>query len=713
MFQSFCLLLVRALLLVAACSLAQENELPVLGAHFDPTPITIPGVQKLARRPITSMDLIAMRDLHGVRISPDGKSIAYVVGQAVYETNSYRSTLFVISTEPGHTPVSLGSAGPPKWTSVGEWDSEDPQWSSDSRHIARRMQVKGTWQVFLWDPIKGGPPAQLTQTPYNVQSFYWSADGRKVFFTVRKLPDPSVAANMNEHGILYDGWVMPWRPRPIVDEEVGRIPADVEEWVHDVAAGTERKAVPEDHPQPEGWRDKLGGPVWTAQSLRTGTIGKILNPKLSPDQKRAIYQVLDFDPSVSPRTSFPLYVTNLETGTATRVNPPGESYVGEYWWSLDSKKIFFVESRGDGRSPTLFVAAADASEPLRELAQGRLGEYLDNFSVDNGMGLVACVRQNNTTPGQVAVLDLKTGALRIFADVNPEFQNFTLSTPERMDWKNRYGFDGHGYLVKPLHYKEGARYPLVITMYTSGDYFLRGGVGDEYPIQVFAANGFAVLAFNATPVPNHKHEDFESAMLRFRSPLASLEQALTMLDAKGIVDPKRRGITGISYGEEILEYAISHSNLFQAASASSLGGWNPGAYYMFPTGLRTLMKDWGLGLPDGSSSARWHDLSAALNADKIDTPLLSNAADMEYVAGLQLYTTLLEMGKPVELFVYPEELHVKYQPKHRYEIYNRNLDWFSFWLLDKENNDGTKNEQFARWRKLKILHDDHRQVQNH
>lgn len=54
--------------------------------------------------------------------------------------------------------------------------------------------------------------------------------------------------------------------------------------------------------------------------------------------------------------------------------------------------------------------------------------------------------------------------------------------------------------MKPLDYEPGKRHPLIVTTYRSGG-FLRGAVGDEFPIQLFAARGFAVLDFDAPPDP--------------------------------------------------------------------------------------------------------------------------------------------------------------------------------------------------------------------
>jgi hypothetical protein len=60
------------------------------------------------------------------------------------------------------------------------------------------------------------------------------------------------------------------------------------------------------------------------------------------------------------------------------------------------------------------------------------------------------------------------------------------------------------------------------------------------------------------------------------------------------------------------------------------------------------------------------------------------------------------------MFIYPDERHEKNQPKHRYSIYVRNVDWFNFWLRDKEDPDPAKAEQYKRWHELRKLQGDKR-----
>ncbi|HEY7114347.1 MAG TPA: hypothetical protein VIA45_15560, partial [Thermoanaerobaculia bacterium] len=79
---------------VPVCAQLYKEE---KGPGLDPTPIEIPASPP-APRSITSMDLLSIRDLYGVSISPDGSRIAFVVGQAVHATNKYRSALFVVDT---------------------------------------------------------------------------------------------------------------------------------------------------------------------------------------------------------------------------------------------------------------------------------------------------------------------------------------------------------------------------------------------------------------------------------------------------------------------------------------------------------------------------------------------------------------------------------------------------------------------------------------
>jgi hypothetical protein len=109
-----------------------------------------------------------------------------------------------------------------------------------------------------------------------------------------------------------------------------------------------------------------------------------------------------------------------------------------------------------------------------------------------------------------------------------------LCSVERVSGLNRFGEEWFGQLVKPPGYEEGKRYPLIVTLYRSGDYFLVGATGNENPIQVYAAKGFLVLSFSIGRNRLRKSGDFDEYLLNWASPGASLEMAVRSLVERGL-----------------------------------------------------------------------------------------------------------------------------------------------------------------------------------
>jgi dipeptidyl aminopeptidase/acylaminoacyl peptidase len=666
---------------------------PGQASGFDSSTIEMPGVHVAAPRLVTGADLLNMRDLHGVQISPDGNYVAFVVGQAIVGTNSYRSGLFVVGTGKGAKPVSLGTAGPPHWDSIGEWAVDPPQWSPDSRYIYYRTRRAGSWQVWRWRR-EGGRAQQVTHAAREVRSFQMSPDGRSLIFTTS---EPKEFRQLAERGILYDGQLPSWQGRSVLDLIADARGNNTQLWIHTLRLGAERKASAEESDRYGPWQSDVREKLFEGKTFQGH---RMWTAKISPDGRAVAYELMVDSAGDSKKHSYPLFAKPVRGGTPVELTPGAYGFIGEYWWTADSKAIYYTEATGeDGLSKLMMVAAAGGKPKLVLNPSDLLAE----FSTDNHGRYVACARENSTTPPQVALADTKTGEVRVLVDLNPEFQNLQLSLAQRLDFYTTSGEHFSGHLVLPPNYQSGKHYPLLITGYSDGAGFLRGGTGDEYPIQVFAANGFAVLNFGV----GHndltiKPGDFENAILRLQLPTEGMEAAVSKLTDLGLIDPSKVGVTGLSHGAEVLAYAISHSNIFAAAIASGPGSNDPYFFYMGNNLWHEVFAQWGLGgWPESRANHNWHRISPALNADRIRAPLLVNAADTEYLVGLALFTSLKELGKPVEMFVYPLELHIKNQPKHRSEIYQRNLDWFRFWLKGEEDPDSAKADQYARWRELR------------
>jgi hypothetical protein len=106
----------------------------------------------------------------------------------------------------------------------------------------------------------------------------------------------------------------------------------------------------------------------------------------------------------------------------------------------------------------------------------------------------------------------------------------------------------------------------------------------------------------------------------------------------------------------------------------------------------------GFGGPETQSS---FCEALAANLAQVRAPLLLQVPDHEFIYDLPDYVRLREADRPEEMYVFPDEYHVKYQPLHKLVAGERVIDWFRFWLKGEEDASPEKAEQYARWRALR------------
>ncbi len=502
---------------------------------------------------------------------------------------------------------------------------------------------------------------------------------------------------MSEDGILYDGGFDAAHGRPVVSEVLASRPKEQETWIHDVTTGEEREQTKAGADSVGQWVSDIGEDYF---DYKTFVGHHLLDAKVSPDGRRVAYRIFAGD-SPGTKVLYKLFSKPVRGGIPIDV-APGVYFMADYWWAADSSKIYFPQNVGDGRPDKLMVVPAEGGTPKQVFSNS---DYLYTCAPDKLFQHMACAIQSRNEPSNIVLANIAAGTVRTLVDLNPEFANGNIehSSLTRLDGVNRYGDRWWADLVKPLNYEPGKKYPLIVTTYRTR-VFPRGASGDENPVDVYAAHGFAVLSFDyGVREFDNKPGDFQRNLSWYESVDASIQMAIQKASETGIIDTTRVGLTGYSRGTEIVAYEITHANLFRAVSGAA-GDNSPYFYYMTSRGVQdNFSKDGVGGWPEGKSKANWQQVAPELNANRIDIPVLNNDPDSEFLADLALYTSLRDLGKPMELYIYPNELHVINQPRHRYQIYERNLDWFRFWLQGYEDPDPAKAEQYARWRELRKL----------
>lgn len=691
-----------------ACSAQSISQSSTVGLEEKDSP-------DIARR-IETADLISVRDIGSKAVSPNGLRIAFKVQQKVVKTNDYKSGWYVLSLHGAASAVFVGEAGDVVFANEetgllsGVIDAVRPVWSPDSEWIVYRLRKDG--EVQLWrSRYDGSVQEQLTHNEADVIDYKWSTHGDGLLFTVgqnridHRANQETEAAN----GYLFDnrfvvGYDVAPAFRSATRAGIFAQPEAPAVWVLEWDISAERPATPEE----EGEFGSLGSIALPDNDERS-----LLSSVVEPDSGRVAW-LENEKPSTNAGYRAPLTVFGQNTQrVAVRCSKPEcHGQLESLAWAPNGEDVFFIRRDGPNYLRRKLLAWTPDTGHLRVLAE------TDDLITDceRAVSTLVCLHEGWTSPRTIIDVDPATGIIRILFDPNPNFQDLQFTRVEKLSWRGKSGRSAAGHLVYPVGYEQGTQYPLVIVQYRSRG-FLRGGVGDEYPIHPLAAQGFFVLSFErpekhdvneriGDPWELEKHywgKDFWEKS----SALAALESMIDELTKQSLVDPDRVGITGLSDGAETLWFAMIHSDKFAAAAASD-GSWSPSWYYLVNAEIRAnyFAKAAELPAPASGDLLRWRQISAEFHADTIDTPILLQVADHELVHSAASIGALQDAGQPIEAYVFPDEYHIKWQPKHKLVVYNRTIDWFNFWLRDVEDPDREKAEQYARWRKLRAEHCD-------
>jgi dipeptidyl aminopeptidase/acylaminoacyl peptidase len=326
--------------------------------------------------------------------------------------------------------------------------------------------------------------------------------------------------------------------------------------------------------------------------------------------------------------------------------------------------------------------------------------YLSRLSWSADRSTFAANEEQPSRPPRLVITNMH-GQSRAVAEPNLNIQtkHFPSSRVRRI--VNKYGHEMFVRITFPKGFKRGTRYPLVATSYVSRPEFQRGGTGNECPIYQLANEGMFVLALHVYPtnLTYSGRGNLDASWVRTLSPLATLEEVVAILVEDGHVDPNRCGLTGLSYGSEIVETALLHSTAFQVVATAAIGIRDPSTYYLHADQWRELMQKSGLP-PPTEDLEKWREVSIALNAQRIKTPILVQASDAEARHCMESFIALRESGCPVDLIIYDDEAHEKARPLSKAFVYERTLNWMMLWLLGRNGSGPAWNLDQARWTRL-------------
>jgi dipeptidyl aminopeptidase/acylaminoacyl peptidase len=659
----------------------------------------------------TVEELLKLRRVSDPQLSPDGRSVAYVVMDVSLEKNARASHVWLVPVSGGE-PVSVARS---------EKTEDTPRWSPDGKKLAFVSTRDGSSQVWVVDVGPGnaiGEPKKLTSIATEASGVRWSPDGRWIAFTSDVYPECADAA-CNERrleefesrkskarifeGLMFRHWVT-WKEGRFSHLFVA--PADLSAPPRDVTPGAADTPPfslggPDDYAfSPESTELVFARKTDKVEAVSTNSdlflvdfrnpsaqprkittnAGADGGPAYSPDGRYIAYRAQHRPGFEADRWQLMLY--DRKTGEHRSTTVKWDRSPDSYAWAPDSKTMYLT-AENEGVSD-IFRLQLGGADPLPILHSGTNGEL--QISAD---GKTLVFTQNTLmSPSEVmlATLNGQEGqVLKGFSRLthaNPGLSAFKLRPAESVRFEGADGRKIQAWIVKPPDFREGQKYPLIYLVHGGPQSAWHDGWTFRWNAQVFASAGYVVMMPNPRGSTGFGQQFVDEISGDWGGKVyEDLMKGADFAETLPYVDKARTGAAGASFGGYMMNWFLGHTTRFKAivthASTFNLTSmWGVTEELWFP--------EWDVpGTPwtNPEAYAKW---SPSTYAKNFKTPTLVTHGELDFRCpiseGLQLFTTLQRLDVPSRMVYFPDEGHWINRPANAALWYREFLAWMDRWV---------------------------------
>ncbi|MFZ4622114.1 MAG: TolB family protein, partial [Bacteroidota bacterium] len=127
------------------------------------------ALQAQTKRPLQLEDMFNIKRVSDPQLSPDGKTVAYVIGVVDKAANRTNTDIWLVPAAGGNSTQLTNS---PK-------ADRHPRWSPDGKTIAFESNRNGSLQIFTIN-VATGETKQVTNISSEASGAIWSADGKQL-----------------------------------------------------------------------------------------------------------------------------------------------------------------------------------------------------------------------------------------------------------------------------------------------------------------------------------------------------------------------------------------------------------------------------------------------------------------------------------------------------------------------------------------------------
>jgi dipeptidyl aminopeptidase/acylaminoacyl peptidase len=654
-------------------------------------------------RTYTIEDLLKVRRAGDPQVSPDGKHVAFTVGDVNFDANRVVTQIFVTSIDGGGM----------KQLTSGDRSSTAPRWSPDGKKIA--FTTGG--QVWVMDS-DGDHKDQITKISTDAAAPVWSSDGKWIAFTSdvysdcnndecnKKRAEQAESNKVKAHVItrlLYRHWDE-WRDVKrthvfVVSSKGGTAreltSGDFDSPPYAASSGVDYAFSPDsseiaylrnpDKVEAISTNSDIfvmplaGGP---AKNVTVTNRGYDVGPVYTRDGKFILYRSQATPGFEADRWRLMAY--NRATGASVELTRGFDQQVEELVVSPDEKFIYFTAGER-GKTP-IFRIPYNGGVPQKVVAD----VSATNIRMTPDGKAFVFASSSMTSPAEIYRSSVDGTGLTALTSVNSQLMSrANLKPAEEVEWTGALGKKIHGYILKPANFDASKKYPLAVLIHGGPQGAWSDNWGYRWNPQVFANAGYVVFAPNLRGSTGYGQQFVNeiSGDWGGKAYVDLMNGVADVLRHNSFIDRNRIGAAGASYGGYMINWILGHNNdpRFRFKVLVSHDG-----VYNFDSMYNTTEELWFVNWefkgapwtnPKPAPYSRWSPDKFAQN---FNTPILIIHNELDYRVpiseGLQLFTTVQRKGIDSKLLIFPDEGHWVLKPQNSQFWYHTVLDWLDKYL---------------------------------
>jgi len=705
----------------------KKNKISLLFLTLFFTCLIVKFSHSQSKNIMTFMDVMNIKRAGSPAVSPDGSRVLYTIRALDWEKRKYFSDIFLV-------PISGGDSR--QMTYTEEKNERNPQWSKDGSFFAFLSDREEKNQIYFMRP-DGGEAWKVTNYKDGVSSFNWSKDGKYIAYVTDKSEESQIwimpgmggeAQQLTKHKTPVTSWW--WSPCSkkiyfTASDEVDK--DDIKRKKEHFDVQIAKPVQSPDHlwvVNIESKKEKrlTGGNDYTVQSIvisddgsriafrgastdryaswldvevylldtASETVTRITHNgvgegsiSFSPDSKLLAFSASD---EYTYGRLSKIYIMPSSGGPLKKLLPGFPYGTGISFWSDDSKTIFF--NTGVGVTRQLFSVPVDGGKEF-QLTKVK-GSLFASKDEDTGVLLLNYSDPEN--PSDIYTSSLENIGNKNYwvrlTKSNPQIDKFALGKAESVQWKSTDGKMVEGILIKPVNFREGKRYPLIVQIH--------GGPASAYTLSfsgsygtytnIFAGNGYAVFQPNYRGSTNYGEKfTMEIAGDYFRQAFDDIMTGVDYLIEKGIANPDKLGMMGWSAGGHWSNWTLVSTDRFKAISTGA-GAVNWISLYA-QTDVQFTREFYFQGTPYDNWD-HYIEVSPLKYIKNAKTPTLIHFGEKDQriprPQGDELHIALQKLGVPTEYIVYPNMPHGLREPRYQLVKMVSEFNWFEKWIKGKQ-----------------------------